>query len=234
VATAQVIADEMSRIAGTPPSVTRTIARRLGEAGLLPRGGRGQPPQDLSARDCARLLLGTLRIADGIDGAAARVDQLVNEVERLKGRGKVSVGEDVHTQQMPIADAGSFVDQLATMIERFCTDEQALLTSAVSAVGLTTGPNGLWGWVELRGHGEPFSKDGAQLSRASGKIRIIFGPRDFEQRGLVREVRITSEALGEIAAAWHGEPLMDSRLPREGRRLRGNPRRRGRARPDRN
>ena len=205
MATAQGIADHISRIGGIPASTIRTIARRLGEASLLPRGGRGKPPQDLSARDCARLIVGTMRIADGINGAAARVDQLVNDVERLRGRGKVSLGTDFDTPEMPIVEPGSFVDQLASLIRRLLTDERALLTSGVSAVGLSSGPAGLWGWVELRGAGSPSFKDRPQVSQASGKIRVIFGPRDFDLRGLTREVRITSEALCEIAAAWHSE-----------------------------
>ncbi len=227
MATAQVIADEISRIGGIPPSTVRTIARRLGEASLLPRGGRGKPPQELSARDCARLIVGTMRIVDGIDGAAARVDQLVNDVERLRGRGKVSLGTgDFDIPEMSIVEPGSFVDQLASLIRRLCTDEKALLTSGVSAVGLTSGSPGLWGWVELRGHGVPSFEDGPQLSQASGKIRVIFGRRDFDPRGLTREVRITSEALGEIAAACDlGEPLTKGQRVRRGAHLWGGPRR---------
>lgn len=222
MATAQEIADEMSRIGGIPPSTVRTIARRLGEASLLPRGGRGKSPQELSARDCARLVVGTMRITDGIDGAAARVDKLVNDVERLRSPGKVSLGIDYDLPKVPIVEPGSFVDQLASLIRRLCTDEKALLTSGVSAVGLTSGLAGLWGWLELRGYGEPSFEDSPQLSQASGKIRVIFGRRDFDYRGLTREVRITSEALCEIAAAWRlGQP------PPEGQRMHRGPHRWG-------
>ncbi len=206
MATAQVIADEISRIGGIPPSTVRTIARRLGEASLLPRGGRGKPPQELSARDCARLIVGTMRITDGIDGAAARMDQLVHDVERLRNQGKVSVAENdtgaALDAAVAVVEPGSFVEQLASLIKRLSTDEKTWLRQAVAAVGLTTGANRLWGWVELGPDGEILQEDGPQLSQTSGTIRVIFGRRDFDPRGLIREVRITSEALCEIAAAW--------------------------------
>lgn len=214
MATSQAIADEISRIGGVPPSTIRTIARRLGEASLLPRGGRGKPPQELSARDCARLIIGTMRIADGIDGAAARVDQLVSEVERLRGRGKVSIAESDTSESLEAAvqvvGPGSFVDQVALLIRRFCTEEKTWLRQAVVAVGLTTGANRLWGWIEL-GPGEILQEDGPQLSQASGSIRVIFGRHDFEHRGLTREVRITADALCEIATALRIEkPLTET------------------------
>jgi len=220
VATAQVIADEISRIGGIPPSTVRTIARRLGEASLLPRGGRGKPPQELSARDCARLIVGTMRIIDGIDGAAARVDQLVHDVESLRCQGKVSVAENDTVTPIAVVEPGSFVGQLASLIKRLCTDEQTRLRQLVAAVGFTTGPNRLWGWVELRPPDWAFLhyEDGAQLRPAYGSTRVIFGKHDFDYSGLTREARITSEALCELAAAWRlGEPLTQGqRVPRRG------------------
>jgi hypothetical protein len=206
VATAQVIADEISRIGGIPASTIRTIARRLGEASLLPRGGRGKPPQDLSARDCARLIIGTMRIADGINGAAARVDQLVNDVERLRGQSKVAFAETDSVEALEAAvtvvEPGSFVEQVASLVKRLSADEKIRLKEAVAAIGLTTGAKGLWGWVELR-DGEIVWEAIPQLSQAFGPTRVLFGRRDFDYSGLIREVRITSEALCEIAAAWH-------------------------------
>jgi hypothetical protein len=206
VATAQLVADHIGRIGGVPASTIRTIARRLGEAGLLPRGGRGQPPQDLSARDCARLIIGIMRIADGIDGAAARVDQLVHEVERLRSQGKVSIAETDTAEALEAAVAvvkpGSFVEQVASLIKLLSADERTWLKEAVAAIGLTTGPNRLWGWVELGPGGELLQEGGPQFSGAFGARRVIFGRCDFDTSGLTREVRITSQALSEIAAAW--------------------------------
>ena len=204
MATAQVIAAEMSRVGGIPTSTVRTIARRLGEAGLLPRGGRGKAPQELSARDCARLIVGTMRIADGVNGAAARVDQLVHEVESLRCPGKVSVAETdtIEALNAPVAvvEPGSFIRQLESLIKRLSTDETRL-RQVLAAVGLTTGTNRLWAWVELRPH-EHLEGAGPYLSDASGSTRVIFGSCDFDYSGMSREVRITSEALSEIAAAW--------------------------------
>jgi hypothetical protein len=146
-----------------------------------------------------------MRIIDGIDGAAARVDQLVHDVESLRCQGKVSVAENNTVTPIAVVQPGSFVGQLASLIKRLCTDEKTRLRQLVAAVGLTTGPNRLWGWVELRPpewallHYE----DGAQLRPAYGSPRVIFGRHDFDYSGLTREVRITSEALTEIAAALH-------------------------------
>ncbi len=206
MATAQLIADEISRIGGVPPSTIRTIARRLGEASLLPRGGRGKPPQELSARDCARLIIGTMRIADGINVAVARVDQLVHDVERLRCQGNLSAAETDSMQALNapvvVVEPGSFVEQLASLIKRLSSAEKPRLRQVVAAVGLTTGPNRLWGWVELRPECEHLEGAAPHLTSASGSTRVIFGRRDFDYSGLTREVRITSEALCEIAAAW--------------------------------
>jgi hypothetical protein len=207
VATAQVIADEISRIGGIPSSTVRTIARRLGEASLLPRGGRGKPPQKLSARDCARLIIGTMRIADGINVAVARVDQLVHDVERLKCQGNVST---VEVPRIAVVEPGSFVGQLASLIKRLSTDEKTRLRQLVAAVGLTTGPDRLWGWLEFRRDWERLDVEGTELIPSYGSSRVIFGRGHFDNSGLTREIRITSEALCEIAAAWRlGESLTE-------------------------
>jgi hypothetical protein len=166
-----------------------------------------------------------MRIADGIHGAAARVDQLVHEVERLRCQGKLSVAENDSLEALdaPIAvvEPGSFIEQLASLIKRLSTDEKPRLRQVVGAVGLTTAPNRLWGWVELRPPWEQLEGDGPHVSRASGSTRVIFGRHDFDYSGLTREVRITSEALCEIAAAWRRGEL----LTEEGHASRGGPRR---------
>ena len=72
------IARQVSDIAGIPQSTVETIPRRLGEAGLVPRGTRGRRPSDIRAEDLARILIAVLSVADGIEGSAARCGQAVN------------------------------------------------------------------------------------------------------------------------------------------------------------
>jgi len=199
MATAQLLTDKISRISGIPASILRTTARRLGEAGLIPRGGRGKAPQDLGPRDCAHLIVGAMRVADGILGAAAKVDHQVREVEQLRSKGQIEFETDEGMSSF-ISEPGSFIDQIESLIECFSTQGTSELITAVAAVGLTTGANGFWGWVELRCSSEENNADADRVDDNSGVPRVIFANGKVDRSGLTREVRITSEALSEIAS----------------------------------
>jgi hypothetical protein len=194
MATLQSIANEISRISGIPDSTLRTIARRLGEAGQVPRGSRGKALQHLGPRDCAHLIVGAMRVSDGILGAAARVDHQVREVEQLRSQGQIEV-EASDGSLLFTSERGSFIDQLGSMI----TQEPSQLLAAVAAVGLTTGANGVWGWVELRCRSDENKADPDRVDNSSGVPRVIFANGKVDRSGLTREVRMTSEALCEIA-----------------------------------
>jgi hypothetical protein len=203
MATVQLIENEISRLGGIPASTLRTIARRLGESGLLPRGGRGTRLQRLSALDCARLIIGVMRVADGISGTAARVDLQVSEVEKLQTQGKTAFASDDSLAAVEsailVVSPGSFLRQVESLIRRLGTDEKARLLGVVAAVGLTTGANRTWGWVEPRSGVEFVHEIVSRLDHESG-TRIVFADGDVECSGFTREVRMTSEALCEIAS----------------------------------
>jgi hypothetical protein len=143
-----------------------------------------------------------MRVADGILGTAARVDFQVREVEQLRSQGQIEF-EDNDGRLSFVSDPGSFIDQLTSLIARFATQETSQVIAAVAAVGLTTGANGVWGWVELRCRKEQNKADPDRVDSTSGVPRVIFGKVD--RSGLTREVRITSEALCEIASLCRPE-----------------------------
>jgi hypothetical protein len=145
MATVQLIENEISRLGGIPASTLRTIARRLGESGLLPRGGRGTRLQRLSALDRARVMIGVMRVADGISGTAARVDLQVSQVEKLQTQGEIAFATDdsgaALERAILVVSPGSFLRQLESLIRRLGTDEMSQLVAVVAAVGLTAGAN---------------------------------------------------------------------------------------------
>lgn len=195
MATVSSLIDRVSRLSGIPPSSLRTTARRLGESGLIPRGGRGESLQALSTYDCARFIVASMRVALG--GATVRADQHVREAERLQSKGDIQICADDGSIAF-INAPGSLVRQLESLITELATQEKTKLLEVVAAIGLTIGARGFWGWVELRRPSEN-EADTHVVDVASGLPRIIFAEGKVDRSGLICEVRITSEALSEIA-----------------------------------
>jgi hypothetical protein len=204
MATLQTIAKEISRMAGIPDSTLRTVARRLGESGLLPRGGPGTKPHNATALDCTRMIIGAMSVADGISGTVARVDRQVSEVERLETTAKIhfASGDTAAAieEAILVVSPGSFARQLESLIRRLGTDEKTQLLEVVAAVGLTMGANRTWGWVERRSGVELVHEGDLRLHHESGVSRIVFADGDIDCSGFTREVRMTSEALCKIAS----------------------------------
>jgi hypothetical protein len=205
MATMPLIAKELGRISGIPASTLGTIARRLGESGLLPRGGRGSRLHQLTEQDCARLIIGAMKVAD-LAGSAARIDLQVSQVEGLQTPGEVyfAAGDSSAALKaaIPVVRPGSFLRQLESLIQRLGTDEKPQLLGLVAAVGLTTGANRTWGWVEPRSGVEFVHGVNVRLYYVSGVTRIAFGEH-IDSSDFTREVRMTSEALAEIASLCH-------------------------------
>ena len=192
MATMPKLIDTVVRVSGLPRSNLSTIARRLGESGLLPRGGRGEPLQKLSTVDCARFIVASMRVALG--GATVRADEYVRDAQKLQCKSNIQVDADDGSIAF-INAPGSFIDQLDLLVMELATQEKAKLLETVAAVGLTKGARGLCGWVELR----PVTENTAEVDDTSGVPRIIFAAGKVDRSGLICEVRITSEALSEIA-----------------------------------
>jgi hypothetical protein len=189
---------------GIPGSTVRTVARRLGESGLIPRGGPGTKPHSATPLDCARMIIGAMSIADGISSTVARVDQQVSRVERLETAAKIRFATDdtcaALEEAILVISPGSFLRQLESLIRRLGTDEKSRLLGVVAAVGLTTEANRTWGWVEPHTGVELFHEVVSRLHHSSGVSRIVFSNGDVECSGFTREVRMTSEALCKIAS----------------------------------
>jgi hypothetical protein len=189
---------------GIPGSTLRTVARRLGESGLIPRGGPGTKPHSATPLDCARMIIGAMSIADGISSTVARVDQQVSRVERLETAAKIRFATDdtcaALEEAILVISPGSFLRQLESLIRRLGTDEKSRLLGVVAAVGLTTEANRTWGWVEPHTGVELFHEVVSRLHHSSCVSRIVFSDGDVECSGFTREVRMTSEALCKIAS----------------------------------
>jgi hypothetical protein len=150
------------------------------------------------------MIIGAMSIADGISSTVARVDQQVSRVERLETAAKIRFATDDTCAALEVAilviSPGSFLRQLESLIRRLGTDEKTQLLGVVAAVGLTTGANRTWAWVEPRSGVEFLHESVSRLHHASGVSRIVFSDGDIECTGFTRDVRMTSEALGEIAS----------------------------------
>jgi hypothetical protein len=135
--------------------------------------------------------------------ATVRADQHVREAERLQSKGEVQFQADDGSIAFTSA-AGSFIEQLEWLIRELATEDKIKLLGAVAAVGLTIGAGGLWGWVELRST-ENRVDDADLVDDTSGVPRVIFADGKVDRSGLICEVRITSEALSEIADLYRPE-----------------------------
>jgi hypothetical protein len=66
------VCQTISEVASVPRRTVDHLARRLGEAELLPRGPRGRNAPHFEGIHIARLLVGVMTIANGIDYTSAR------------------------------------------------------------------------------------------------------------------------------------------------------------------
>lgn len=207
MATAPEIMKSVSKVTGVPQSTVRTIVRRLGESGLVPRGTRGRQPSDVSSEDIARILLGVMSVTDGIAGTSARVVQAVEQIGSLECRGslRMALTDAIYALDHPIlvVRQGSFLDQLTHLIE-CCAgpDTTSDLLALVGSVGLTFGRGGTHGWTELRNAEAEFPEGDLRFGPSIGDLRRVnFGDADpATLGGMTREVRLSIDALAELAS----------------------------------
>src|SRR4051795_286103 len=83
MATVATVCQVMSEETSVPRGTIDHLARRLGEAELLPRGPRGRHAPQFEDIHEARLLVGVIAIANGIDYTSASVARAVKRIEEL-------------------------------------------------------------------------------------------------------------------------------------------------------
>lgn len=207
--TAPDIATAVSECAVLPASLVSNIVRRLGEGGSIPRADRGRRPPDIRSEDLARILIGVLSVADGIEGSVARVVQAVREIRGLECRGTLNWAHDDSVEEfknaMLVVPGGSFLDQITYLIDH-CSDSNTapIFEQVVLAIGLSRSEARTLGWVEVTGDGEVIQGGAIHCTTAIGGRRVFFGdvdPTSF--RGLIREARLSIAALGELARVAH-------------------------------
>jgi hypothetical protein len=77
------VCQTISAAAGVPLRLVEYLARRLGEAGQLPRGPRGRHAPHFEAIHIARLLAAVMVVADGIDFTGASIALAMTRIEAL-------------------------------------------------------------------------------------------------------------------------------------------------------
>ena len=150
------------------------VARRLGEADLLPRAGRGASPPPVDSADAVRLLMAAMSLGDGIDGTAARIVQAVQGTGRLQGE-VLRVGEAGAAGGRRLAPAGSFPQALVAIVDGSRRNDTAEPGGAERE-----GPDKAVAWV--RDFGLCFQGEGARPGFAPAS-RAAEGPRPFAPTG---------------------------------------------------
>jgi hypothetical protein len=208
------VCQTISAVTGVPKATVDHLARRLGEAELLPRGPRGRNAPHFEAIHIARVLVGVMAIANGLDYTSARVAAAVKRIEALSQGGEARV--DVYADgdlsdlsdpktRLTFVPGGSFVETIAFLIRwtRFPTDKDnfGYGDQRISAIGLTFGGGTVYGWIEfgLRATG-----------RVSDVRRVSFGLMgNVLAAGLKQEVRVECDALfrlGDLLGPVQLEP----------------------------
>jgi hypothetical protein len=191
------VCQTISEVAGVPRRTVDHLARRLGEAELLPRGPRGRNAPHFEDSHIARLLVGVMTIANGIDYTSARIALSVKRIEELSQGGEARF--DIYTDgdlddpqskiMMMVVPAGSFIEVVAFCIRwtRFGVSK-----GGPSAIGLTFGGGSVYGWVEA-----DLGKTG--VNHVSDIRRVDFGvTEDVLKSGMKQEVRVELWALSRL------------------------------------
>jgi hypothetical protein len=202
------VCQTISTAAGVPLRLVEYLARRLGEAGQLPRGPRGRHAPHFEAIHIARLLAAVMVVADGIDFTGASIALAMTRIEALsqggEGRVDVYVDGDLDDPQskMMLVPAGSFLEMVAHYIR---WTRSGGSKGGPSAIGLTFGGGSVYGWVEL-------NLEGTGVNHVADIRRVNFGvTEDLLKSGMKQEVRVDrdvlsrlGELLGDIPLGPHG------------------------------
>ena len=199
----------ISQTTGVQKSRVATVARRLGEAGSIPRGLRGKTPPEIGATDVAQILIGLMYITDGLGGAVARVVGAVDQIGKLNCTGRLTLAENDSpgnpSSSFNVVSGGPFLDQLVRLMDQ-CQDRRAPkhLKFFVSAVGLTFHSRGTCAWVETTGRGRTIDKSAIKCN--SYDRRAIFGNcPESRAVGMTREATLGIDAIIELGKVLSGE-----------------------------
>jgi hypothetical protein len=207
--TVATVCQAISEETGVPRGAVDHIARRIGEAGLLPRGPRGRHAPQFDQIHIARVLVGVMAIANGIDYTSASVVQAVKRIEELSQGGEarvdVYIDGDLDDPQCDIVlvPAGSFVDNAAFLI-RLTRVPASKDDYPAIAIGLTFGGGNVYGWIE-------YGTKARGLNRLFNIRRVTFGLMSAVLKsGMKQEVRIEADVLSRL-----GELLDDTQLEQQ-------------------
>jgi hypothetical protein len=198
------VCQTISAAAGIPLRLVEYLARRLGEAGQLPRGPRGRHAPHFEDIHIARLLLAVMVVADGIDFTGASVLLAMTRIEALSQGGEARV--DVYTDgdlddpqsKIVLVPAGSFVEVVAHRI-RWTRSEVG--KGVPSAIGLTFVRGSVYGWVE-------FNLGETGVNRVADIRRVNFGDtEDLLKSGMKQEVRVERDVLSRLGELLGDIPL---------------------------
>src|SRR4051812_43582024 len=198
------VCQTISAAAGVPLRLVEYLARRLGEAGQLPRGPRGRHAPHFEDIHIARLLVAVMVVADGIDFTGASIALAMTRIEELSRGGEarvdVYVDRDLADPQCEIVlmPAGSFVDNVAFLIRQ--TQAPSSRDDYPStAVGLTFGSGNGYGWIE-------YGKK--TLDQPSDIQRVNFGLMSAVLKsGMKQEVRVERDVLFRLGELLGDIPL---------------------------
>lgn len=206
MATAKKIAEMIIAEAGIPASSIKSITRRLNEDGLMERGSRGHPVQNISALDCANLLLGALALSDNYGTVSNRIGVRVREVGSLfiSDAPKVMYQDDSKTA-IVIANQETFADALSGLLVKAADQNFApRLSRLIQRVGVTFRGNGVGAWIEFTPDAEYY-----QLLSTKGQgceVKFVPGYSGFrlsvsrgEHTALEREASLTWQSIHRIA-----------------------------------
>jgi hypothetical protein len=199
MATSTEMALLLSQLSGLPETTVANVVRKLGEAGFLPRGGRGKSLSRLTASECANLLVGVMYVTSGVEGSAARVAASVKVAMSLA---LTEAGSDMtvasNGPQQAISER--FVDAVGALLGELAKESDADEAVLCIAAGLTHGRTGLWGWLEIS---PDFTDENPYSTVKVGQAwRLVFSNGSAASGdGIIREVRVDRASLKALAIA---------------------------------
>ncbi len=210
------VSREIADATGVALPTVENIARRLGEGGWLPRGGRGRHAAQFGPTDIATLLVGVMAIAgDALETPASHVRAAVERISELSIGGPLTIDtyfDDAGRREtVPggafIANVASFIEWPELRIDQVpmpLDDNHAPTVGRILALGLQFGGGTVVGWIETAP--DPSANNVAR--------RTYFGmAREVTSAGMVREVRVSVDVLDRLGGLLDQQDERQADLP---------------------